>query len=463
MVNRSFAALLPVCLMLAGCNLLMPHMGAGSPDANKAEPGKVTDDVKQAVRKQEAAADQMEAQMGNIENEQVERAEKDLVKALQQALGKQAAAPGMPPPESASVAFKAIRDGKIKVRLEAVVDQDGHPLNDNFLQLKDSYTDRVQQLQRKMVEKTATPAEMKEIQSGAKYAMKLSDLRQQVMTLSMVTMTSNSQLQNTSMTTMLRIAQMVKTRKQMEMEMNDADWGRIKKWLERQHRIETIAAASMGALTIYQAILNNNGDPKALDGYAEKAVTAFPVQASVTDDEAKNYVKNLKGNIAAVKTEYESMLRKVHGDAKYEAQYKAGIDAMFRQAGEQPKTPAQVMSETNAKYQQDLEKCGHGEPISPGSMVSGPKCKEARQAALEGHPLTASGAPAAEESSSGGGLGALLGAIPGLNIVKASLDGIQALAKGDVKGAFGAAVSLVPGGGPIKDALNNASSMLGKA
>jgi hypothetical protein len=50
--------------------------------------------------------------------------------------------------------------------------------------------------------------------------------------------------------------------------------------------------------------------------------------------------------------------------------------------------------------------------------------------------------------------------LPGFNIIKASVEGIQALAKGDAKGALNAAVGLVPGGGPLRDTFNQVSKML---
>jgi hypothetical protein len=422
----------------------------------------VSDEQKDAVRKQEAAAEEMEAKMGNQEEEQIAKAETDLTKAVKVALGKEAMNPGMPMPETSSNAVKAIRDAKIKMRIEQVTDQNGKPVANNFLQLKDSFTDRVQQLSKKISEQKASKAEMKEIQDGAKHVAKLNDLKQQVLNISMATMTSNNTLQTSSMTTMLRVAGLVRTRKQMEMQMNDEDYARVAKWLTRQRRIEQTAAVSMGILATYQGVINDDKNPQALDVLCEKVATSFPEKPTVTTAEAKDYVKNLKGNVTKVKGEYEAMLRKVHGDAKYDAQFKGGIDAMFAQAesAEKQKSVTEMAADTNAKYKEDIGKCARGEAISPGSLVSPPRCKQVREASLRGEPIPDSldASNAAPEASSGGD--GILGMLPGFNIIKASIEGVTALAKGDAKGALNAAVGLVPGGGPLRDTFTQVSRML---
>ena len=83
--------------------------------------------------------------------------------ALNKALGKEASYPGGPMPEPSSTTALALRKTPIKVRLEPVTDGDGKAVGDNYFKLKDSFTDRVQQLQRKIVEQKASKAEMKEI------------------------------------------------------------------------------------------------------------------------------------------------------------------------------------------------------------------------------------------------------------------------------------------------------------
>ena len=452
---------LSIALLFAatGCGMLLP--GGQPSNATTSSGVVVTDEQKDVVRKQEAAADRMEQETGNLEVEQIDRMEKDLVKALKFALGQQPAAPGMPPPETSSSVVKAHRKANIKLRIEAVTDQDGRAVNDNFLQVKDSFTDRVQQLSRKMAEQTATAAEKREIMDGAKHVMKLNDLKSQLSQVSLVTMTSNSQMQTSSLTTMLRAAGMVRTRKQMEMPVTSADYARVARWLERQRRIEAIAATSMGILATYQGVLNDGGSPAALDALATASLKAFPLRVAVTEAEAKDYVANLTANTAQVKASYEGMMRKVHGSAKYERQYKGGIDAMFRQAesAASQKSVSEMAADTTAQYKVDLAACGRGEAVAAGSLVSGPRCKEARQAALRGEPIDGAAAPA-REASSGGLLGAIGGMIPGLSVIKGSLDGLQALMKGDAKGALGAALSMVPGGALVKQGIAVATDVV---
>jgi hypothetical protein len=51
----------------------------------------------------------------------------------------------------------------------------------------------------------------------------------------------------------------------------------------------------------------------------------------------------------------------------------------------------------------------------------------------------------------------LFGSLPGFNLVKASVEGIAALAKGDTAGALKAAVGLVPGGSALRSTFEQVS------
>ncbi len=470
-----------------GCAALMPRPAATG-DAHEGSTYKVPEQDKAAVRRQEAVADAQEGQTFNVEDEQFDRFEKDLRKALAVALGQESQVPGQPPPESASTVLTALRKTPLQLRIEPVLDQDGNPVNEQFLQLKDSYTTRVTQLSRKLAEGKASRAEMKEVQQGAKYAMKLGDLRQNVLNVSMVTMQSNSAMQTSSMTTLLRVAAMIGTRRQLEMEMNAQDYARVAKWLARERRIETIAALSMGTLAAYQAVINDGGNPRALDALAESTAKAFPVRPTVSEQEARDYVANMKGTAAEVKSRYEAMMRKLHGDAKYEARYKAGVDAMFSQVDrmQNQKSVGQMVSETNAKYVADVEKCKRGERPDYGSLLSPPQCDAVRKATITGDtsdllPGTkkafdaTGGSPKAR--AGGGGVGGLLGgligksplgdtsdaalaAVPGLGSVASSVEGLRALAKGDPKSALNAAIGMVPGGSLVKEGLGAVAKLL---
>ena len=447
----------PAFILLASLGAcMMPPQNSG---ANAPSEPLVSQEQKDTVRQGEALADEMEAK-NDVLGQQVTEHEQKLVKALKQSLGQEAITPGGPPPTAASEAITALRGAKIKLSLVPVEDQNGKPVADNFLQLKDSFTDK---LKARPAGAKMSPAELKEFQAASPHMQKLNDLRQQVLNLSMVTMQSNSMLQTNAMTTLLRVAGMVRTRKQQEMEFNDADYKRVQLWLNLQRRVENVAAISLGLLAAHQAILNNDGDPKALELLATKALESFPKEPDVAVGDAKTYVKNLSGTVAQVKSQYEGMMRKVHGDARYEAQYKSGIDAMFAQAGaaESQKSVTQMANETSQKYEADRAKCYRGESVDPGSLVSPPTCKQLAELGKSGKPMPAAGAAteaAAEEAEDAGF--DLFGSIPGLNLVKASIEGVAALAKGDAEGALKAAIGLVPGGGALKSTFDQVSKSL---
>jgi hypothetical protein len=315
----------------------------------------------------------------------------------------------------------------------------------------------------------------------------------------MQVMMTNNHVQSSSLTQMLRVSSMVRSRKQMEMEMNADDYALVRRGLERQKRAEAIAATTMAMMGTYQAVINDNGDPKALDIIADATAKAFPVKVTVTDEEAKQYVGALGANVQKVKARYEAGLRKVHGDARYERQYKAGVDAMFSQAENagNAKTANQIINETQARYREDVIKCKRGEEPGPGSMVG--SCKAIFHAAQTGDtsdlppgakkvfdetggatgggggsaPSSAkliggkegtalAGAQAAAKGDVDGALDAAGKLFPGDSTIGASLQGIAALKKGDARGAINAALSFVPVPG-LKDAFGLASKLLFKS
>jgi hypothetical protein len=470
----SFVLILPAA---SGCALFMPPGGAA-----QTAPGYVVPKESQdALRKSDATTF---AESDRATDEQLDRLEKETLKAIRVSRGKEAAYPGSPTPEPSSTTILALRKASVKLRIERVTDTDGRAIADDYLQVKDSFTDRVQVLSRKMVEKTATPAEQKELQEGAKLVPKLNELKAQGNGVSIAAMKANAHVQSLGLTTMLRVAQIVRSRKAMDMEMAGPDYELVAAGLSRLRRAEVIAGSSMAVLATYQAVLGG-ADPKALDSVGDATLGAFPLNVNVTQEEAKAYADGLVQNVAKVKERYEAMMRKVHGDAKYERQYKAGIDAMFRQAetaGEQ-KSATEIAQATQRGYEDDLERCRRGEPIAEGSMVSGPTCKAARAEGppsplatlgAQGQTKPASGpAPKGAKlvSDVGAGLdvaqaigsgdvdGAIAGAaklFPGDSSVGASLQGIAALRRGDPKGAIAAAINIVPVPG-LKNAFGIAS------
>lgn len=459
-----------------GCGMLLPQApGAAEParEEHAAPKSVIPQESKDVLRKQEEAA---YARADEAEDRELDKLEKDALRAIKVALGKEAAFQGGQVGEPSSVALASIRKAKMKVRLEPVTDADGKAVNDDFLQLKDSFTDRVRELQRKIAEHKASPAEMREIQEGSKQIMKLNDLRSAVSAISMQAMMSNSHLQTSSLQAMLRVSQLVRSRKMYEMQLEAGDYALVKRGLERQKRAEAIAATNMAMLAAYQAVLNGGGDPKALDVIGEAALKAFPVKVEVPDEAAKQYVAALGENVSKVRGRYEAMLRKAHGDARYEKSFKAGIDAMFAQAegAQSQRSASQIAGDATAKYRADIDKCKRGEAIDPGSMVSGPTCKQVHKAAQTGDTSALSGSAleafggdkaklglAAARGDADGVLDAAGKMLPADGVLGASLQGIAALRKGDARGAINAALGFVPVPG-LKEAFGFASKLLFK-
>jgi hypothetical protein len=399
-----------------------------------------------------------------IEDQEVAKQEKDVLHALAMALGKEAPSPGMPPYESGSQALSELRAAKFKLRIEPVTNSSGAAIGGgSFVQLKDSFSDRVQALQGKLAAGTASAAERAEVMNGSKQIMKLQGLKMQVNAISMAALGTNTHVLNGGLTTMLKVAGMVSVRKQQNMDWTDDDYARVKRILTRQKHWEAMAAATMGMMAAYEAIIGTNtGDPKALDAIADSTTKAFPLDPQVSDDDVKNYVTHLTDNVASMKSKYETMMRGAMGDAVYESQYKAGIDRMFAQAGSagSTKSVTQVAADTNSKYKDDLAKCARGEPLDPGSLVGPAKCQAARAQAQGG----GGGGGDSDGSQAAGGAGGGPNLIPGnvqngINKVQKGIGVATALANGDAAGAIQGAADMFPGDGPIQNSLQGVAAL----
>ena len=487
-----------------GCGMMQTPGGvaigqpahAGSSQSVQKQPAVVIPkESKDLIRKGEQDA---YARADEAEDESLDKMEKETLTAVRVTLGKEKYAESQPAPMPASEIIAALRKQKVKMRLEPVVNGHGQA-NDDFLQLKDEPTDRLQMLGRKSAEGTATAAEKREMMAYQKIAFKLMDLRMQVLKVSVSTVGVNSHVQMSGVQSMLRVSQMVRSRKLYDMELDASDYALVKRGLERQRRAEAIAAVTLAMLGAYQAVINDNaGDPKALDVIGEGTLKAFPLKPTVTDEEARAYVASLGANVAKVKAGYEASMRKTWGDAKYEKSFKAQTDAMFSQAesAQTQKSVQQLAQQTNDKYVVDVGKCMRGEAVDPGSMVGGGTCNSLKRAAASGDTtdlppgaLAAyqkNGGAVAPAGGTGGGSGvprnakngmALAGAAANGDVdgalesgaqmfgpnshVGASLQGIAALKKGDARGAISSALTFVPVPG-LKDAFGFASKLLFK-
>jgi hypothetical protein len=449
------ASILALGLVVSGCGMLGGGMPAAGVPGSAGGAAYVTSPAvadtlrrqeKQAFATSNAAADSQEVEL-----------EKKAQHALKLALGQEGMTPGLPPPQASSATIAALRGAKMQLRIEPMTNASGAAIADNLVVLKDSFTEKVPALQQKVMAHTATPTEAQELQSGVQYVGKLNDLKMQVSAISMVAMQANVRVQIGGMTDMRLIASMVQSRHERGLEWTEDDWALVVSILGRQRRTQALAASTLGMLAAYEAVVGQNGDPKALDVIAKGTLDSFPLDASASVDDAKAYVQNLAGNAADQKAKYESWLRAAYGDDKYEKQYKANIDRIFDQAGQagQGRTIAQLQTDTTSRYNADLAKCAKGEPLPPGSLVGPAKCKEAAQGG---------GAGGATGGGGGVGLGGTIGGLPAgvqgrVDQVQAGMQAAKAIANGDLQGTLDAAASMFPGDGPIQNSLRGVSAL----
>jgi hypothetical protein len=478
---KSVASLLMVFLIAStvGCSGLM--IAPGAPGQTAARDAAVPKQTNAAVRAMEADA------YGPIDaaaDERLDKQEREALVAVKLTLGKEKWSESAPAPIPAAQTIAALRKAGVKLRLEPSTNPINGQQNDDLLALKEPVTERVQTLARKQVEQgRLSRAEQREMQGLTKNAFKLADLHTQIARLGVAASTANANVQTSSLQEMLRVAQMVRARKLYAIAFDEADYALVKRALERQKRAEAIAATTMALLAAFQAVLDG-GDAKALDVIANGTLEAFPIQPSVTDDDAKHYVVALGENVSKVKARYEAQLRKGWGDAKYDKSFKAGVDAMFQQAetAQNQKSFAEMRADRANSYKEDVARCMRGEDVGQGSLAYG-SCSDLARAARTGDtsdlppgaleafkenggrrgaartvrmPVAPPKAPVADAD---GALDAASKAFPSDGTIGASIQGISALRKGDAKGAIGAALSFVPVPG-LKKAFGVASALL---
>ena len=189
----------------------------------------------------------------------------------------------------------------------------------------------------------------------------------------------------------------------------------VKRLLARQKRAESLAAATLGMIAAYEAVINQGKDPRALDAIAESSLKAFPAKVSVSDKEAEAFLEAWRKAPPRTRESYEREMRARYGDAEYTRSYKGGVEAMFA-----------------------------GAPVP----------------ATAARPAKNTGDATSAKSAEQGALDAAASMFPGDGTIRHSLEGAAALARGDSKGALNAALGLVPGGGLVKDGLGLAAKLL---
>jgi hypothetical protein len=421
----------------------------------------ISDESKQTARQADEYVVAAQKQM----DEQIDKNQAELEKAMKAALGQEASYPGAPLPLPASQAIKEIREAKIELQIAPVLDAQGKPVADQFVHVEDSYSRRVVEIGPKMASKKATQAEIKFLQEGAQHVPKLNDLQAQVRTASMPAMNAGWMITTGSMTTMSTVANMIRTRRQMEMEWIDEDYELVRQIMERQSRREAVGALSLAMMGAYQAVLNQGADPSLIDEVAKAGLEAMPLAGKAAIEEARTYVDNFESNVEFAQKLYEEQMRKTFGDEQYEAKYKTQLDSMFAQAASatQALSASELIAQNQQKYRKDLETCAKGEALPPDTMVGPDACKRAKASASPDGSLSPealesllAGKSQIEERAQGGLMG-LLDSIPGVAQVKLALEGVAALKDGDTSKVFRLAADLVPVPG-VRSVLETAST-----
>lgn len=459
-MRRSMFAALVVASFCGAC--VPPQQPAEEPQGSP-----IPEESKAMVRQGDEAVLAAQKQM----DEEIDKNQAELEKAMKAALGQEAPYPGGAMPTPAPQAIKEILAAKIELTIGPVLDAQGKPVANQFMQLEDSYSKRVQVIAPKMATKKATPAEIKFMQEGVQHVQKINDLKAQVRLATMPAMNAGWMVTTGSMTTMSTVAGMIRSRRQMEMEWTDQDYEMVRQVMERQSRREAVAALSLAMMAAYQAAVNDKADPKLIEDVAKAGLAALPLKGEASVDHAKKYVDNFEQNVSASQKLYEEQMRKTFGDAEYEAKYKAQLDSMFAQAASATKalSASELIAKTGEKYKADLEKCARGEALPTDTMVGPDACKNAKAAANPDgtlspeamQRLTGGAAAAAEEKATGGLLG-ILDAIPGVAQVKLALEGVAALKDGDTSKVLQLAADLVPIPG-VRGVLQSASEAVATA
>jgi hypothetical protein len=232
-------------------------------------------------------------QILDAEDDLLDAAEKDTVKSLRIALGKEALEVGAGATKSAGAQLRAVRAAKIPTHVA--------PLDD-LVELK--------------------------IPPGVHDADFL-DLRQKVMDLSFATMSANVHLVMATFDELVRVSGVLQHYTRAGIELGPEDYAFIRRGRAQVKRIEAIAGVSMGLMASYVAVLEGNADPKALDAVAQRALAAFPIHVEVSEAEAREWVASMSQNAAKSKPKFEALVRKFHGDKVYERQWKERVDETF--------------------------------------------------------------------------------------------------------------------------------------
>jgi len=293
-------------------------------------------------------------------------------------------------------------------------------------------------------------------------------------------------LQDQEQATLITVARtqfMLASRKKLGGKLDDKDMEHVRIALGQQKRVEALTAVALGLTATFQGAVADNKNPKAVDAIAEASAKGLPLEVSVSDAQAKQFVDELPAAIKDFKAKLEEWQSRAMGKEEYEREGRAKVQAFLkeldtadadqwakvmadkrRQIVPNRVTAAPTRQQRRVAHRRDpgcdetvaaggspgaATRDGSAAPASPGDQgvrVDVTNTMQGIDAARKGDIATALDR-AAKVSPSG--------------TVKRALEGAAAVANGDVKGALGAAIDLVPVPGPIKDGLQLALSLFG--
>ena len=238
---------------------------------------------------------------------------------------------------------------------------------------------------------------------------------------------------------------------------------------------------ALGLTATFQGAVANNKNPKAVDAIAEASAKGLPLEVSVSDAQAKQFIDELPAAIKDFKAKLEEWQTRAMGKEEYEREGKAKVQAFLKELdtadvdewskvlAEKRKhiSPNRVTSMPVKQHQRvahrrdpgcDETTAGGAQgPATHGSAAPGSPGDQGLQADVSN---TMQGIDAARKGDIATALDRAAKVSPS-GTVKRALEGAAAVANGDVKGALGAALDLVPVPGPIKDGLQLALSLFG--
>jgi hypothetical protein len=382
-----------------------------------------------------------EEQMDKLQDDQFDRREQALSRALRVTLGLEAIGPSAPQPASAHV--KALRAAGLVVRIEPATDAQGNAFGENMVRLNNVLADHA-------AHGGLTDADKRAIQKNPQAMLRVSGLADQVALASSVTFDTNSSVQFLSLATMGRVSRILSGRPPSA--LSEAETTTLKGRVARVRRAEAAAATSLGLLATYEAVVNDGRDPKALDAFAEQTSKSFPMTPDVTDDDVKAYVAALPANPSEMMARYDAVMRNAMGPGGRQIVdgMKAQLDAAYAQARTAPPQAYAPPPAYAAPSAYPPPAPAPGPPVAgrapPGMVGQVGQGYAAATAAANGN------LPQALDSAAN--------MFPPDGTVASSLRGVAAISRGDAKGAIDSALKLVPGGGLVKDALSFASGLL---